>query len=496
MNVHGSAANRVAVPDSFAARLRAEIGAAEAAALLDSLHEPPSSGLRAHRDAAPVSALLKRLGWRGETLPWAPEGARLSATAPLAGARGAGRHPATLHPWQDAGAYYLQDPSAMGVVPVLDPRPGARVLDLAAAPGGKSTFIADRLAGAGLLWAHDLDARRVDDLVGNLERWGAANAVVSHGPVERLAPLAGTFDAVLLDAPCSAEGLFRRSAAARRSWSLARVAEFARLQGRLLDVAADLLRPGGVLVYSTCTFSLAENEEQVAALLARRGDLCPEPFDLPGPDRGLSVPGAPEGLEAASARWWPQRHAGEGHFVAKLRRDAGASSRAPRLPASSRRRRAARATAGDLASPSSDERAALSSFLEDLTGGQTQVEDESLELRGRAGRLWLVPRDVALHGVQPRRVGVPLGEVRKGRFEPHHAFSRLPLGRSSSARRLDLALDDPRLVAYLRGETLSAAVEDGWLLVCAGGLALGWAKAKRREINNHYPKGLRRARGD
>lgn len=519
----------IALPPEFGERVAAEFGEAEAAALLAALERPPVTGLRARSDLGPVSELLQRLGWEGEPLPWSAEGALLPDRE-----RDAGRHPATVHPWQDAGAYYLQDPSAMGVVPVLDPRPGMRVLDLAAAPGGKSTYIADRLAGSGLLWAHDLDAGRVDALIGNLERWGVSNAVVSQGPVERLAPLAGTFDAVLLDAPCSGEGLFRKSAEARRLWSPQRVAEFAAVQVELLDFATSLLRPGGVLVYSTCTFSRAENEEQVAALLARHSELEPSPFSAAGASGYLSVtgsttpgrgsepapggPAAPADLVGASARWWPHRHAGEGHFVARLRRKedappsrmrhqalAGGQPGGASDPAAAGRdhgarpRQLARRGRDRRADPwntvTKAEREALSQFVDDLSAGQAELEDDGLELRSSRGQLWLAPRGVDLKGITPRRVGTPLGEVRKGRFEPHHALSRLRrLG--AAARSLDLALDDPRLAAYLRGESLSADVDDGWLIVAAAGLPLGWAKAKRGELNNRLPKGLRHAHHD
>lgn len=484
------------MPAGFSERLAAELGAAEAAAVVAALELPPRDGLRVRRKDGPVLSLLERLGWEGEPLPWSPEGALLTG-AP----GGEQRHPATLHPWQDAGAYYLQDPSAMGVVPVLDPRPGDRILDLAAAPGGKSTYIADRLAGSGLLWSHDLDAGRVDSLVGNLERWGVDNAVVSHGPVERLQPLAGTFDAVLLDAPCSGEGLFRKSASARRLWSPQRVEEFARLQAGLLDAASTLLRPGGVLVYATCTFSVAENEGQVAALLGRRDDLFPEPIDVAGASSGLSVAGAPARLAEACARWWPHLHPGDGHFVARLRRDVDAVPRSPqpsdvltRARSAKRRHttgRKGRASPVVLGAPASRvEREALAGFTSDLLGAPWP-EEADRELVSHNDQLWSVPRTAELRGVTPRRVGLPLGTVRKGRFEPHHAFSRRLPGDGATARRLDLGLDDPRLAAYLRGETLAAEVADGWLVVRAAGLPLGWAKAKRGELNNRYPRGLR-----
>lgn len=472
----------VPVPAALAERLRRDLGEAEADALLEALDRPPLSGLRVRMRDGPVLALTQRLGWAAEPLPWSPEG------VVLAPAPDGERHPATRHPWQEAGVYYLQDPSAMAVVPVLDPQPGERVLDLAAAPGGKSSYIADRLAGQGLLWSHDAEAGRVDALVGNLERWGVANAVVSQGPVELLAPLRGSFDRVLLDAPCSGEGMFRKSAAARALWSPERVAGFAQLQDQLLDQAVDLLRPGGVLVYATCTFATEEDEGAVARLLARRADVAPEAIAVAGAAPAILPAGAPAELAAACARWWPHRQRGEGHFVARLRRlEAGATPevRALLRPGTDRRRSVS--AWGE--SPSPSDLAAYHAFAEAVLGGMPELGGR---LRRQGEWLWSIPEALPDTAPQLRRRGLQLGRLGKGRFEPHHALSRLLPASGADAAHLDLGLEDERLAAYLRGEAISAQVEDGWLLLRAEGKPLGWAKAKGGELNNHYPKGLRR----
>lgn len=467
------------------------------------LAEPASTGLRVRAKDGPLESLLARRGWTGQPLPWAPEGALLPAAPDLGeGRHPEGRHPATLHPWQDAGAYYLQDPAAMGVAPLLGVEPGERVLDLAAAPGGKSTYLADRLGRSGLLWCHDIDSRRAGALVGNLERWGAPNVVVSQGPVALLAPLAGSFDKVLLDAPCSGEGLFRKSSDARRLWSPRRVAEFAALQAELLDAAVALLRPGGLLVYSTCTFNDLENERQVAGLLNRRQELRPSAVAPAGAAPGLALTGLGDrlndGLSAACARWWPHHQVGDGHFAARLQLqgDAGAG-------VSSTQRRGGKF--GE--EPTRTELAALAAFGEQTLGLSSPLTAAALSgmdgaIRSHQEQLWLVPAalletgslSAALSSLRavPRRVGLPLGVARNGRFRPHHALSRVLPADGVAARRLELSEDDPRLAAYLRGESISAAVDDGWLLVRTEGLPLGWAKASRGELNNHFPRGLRR----
>lgn len=481
------------LPSGFVARVLADLGPEEGDELLASLRRPAQLGLRVNSRVGSAAEVVSRLGWGALSLPWAPEGVVLdpgSATDPagtgqVPGGAGTG-HPATSHPWHDAGAYYLQDPAAMGVVPVLDPRPGDRVLDLAAAPGGKSTYIADRLAGTGLLWSHDVDRGRVGALVGNLERWGADNVVVSHGPVDRLAPLYGTFDKVLLDAPCSGEGMFRKSRAAVDLWSRDRVAEFVATQARLLDEAVEFLKPGGVLVYATCTFGADENEGAVGALLSRRDDVAPEAFSVAGPAGGLEPHATSLALHGTVARWWPHRHAGEGHFVARLRKPAEVASRV--------QGRRPRATGLPGTEPSRIELSAFAEFCRETLGGASPAPGA---LRRFGDWLHAVP-DIELPeapahgGLLPRRVGTPLGRQRGGRFEPHHALSRRLLGHGDAGAHLDLDAFDPRVGAFLRGEVITADVADGWLVVRASGLPLGWAKAKRRELNNHYPKGLRR----
>lgn len=478
----------IPVPAALEGRLRRDLGDQEAEALLEALSHPPLTGLRVRMRDGPVQELTRRLGWSAKPVPWSQEGVVLEASADGL------RHAATRHPWQEAGVYYLQDPSAMGVVPVLDPQPGERVLDLAAAPGGKSSYIADRMAAQGqktqgLLWSHDADAGRVDALVGNLERWGAADTVVSQGPVALLAPLRGSFDRVLLDAPCSGEGMFRKSAAARALWSPERVVGFASLQDQLLDQALDLLRPGGVLVYATCTFASDEDEGAIARLLARRGDVVPEAIDVMGASPALLPAVAPAELAAACVRWWPHKQQGEGHFVARLRRlEAPVAKEAQEEDerSSATRRRGAGAWGEPLAAA---DLGSYRAFAEAVLGGMPELGER---LRRQGEWLWAVPEALPDTGLRLRRSGVQLGRLGKGRFEPHHALSRLLPASGGGAAHLDLGLDDERLAAYLRGETISAGVEDGWLLLRADGKPMGWAKAKGGELNNHYPKGLRR----
>lgn len=491
------------LPPGFVDRVLDDLGQREGQALLTSLQLPPELGLRVNSRYGSVADVLTRCGWDHRILPWAPQGAVVTGSS-VANVDGEGEttpettHPAARHPWHAAGAYYLQDPAAMGVVPVLDPQPGERVLDMAAAPGGKSTYIADRLGGSGLLWSHDVDQGRAGALVGNLERWGAANLVVSHGPIGRLAPLHGTFDRVLLDAPCSGEGMFRKSVAAAELWSERRVAEFVALQADLLDAAVDFLRPGGVLVYSTCTFGAAENENAIAALLERRTGIEAEALTAPGASGGLEPVTTNSDLSRAVARWWPHKQPGEGHFVARLRKVDGSDT--PKH-AETRRRRS---DALPGVPPTSAQLAAFHSFCSSLLSEDAAAGGDLSARTLPAGHLrlfrdWLhlVPLDglittLSPNGLAPRRVGTPLGRCLGSRFEPHHALSHLLTDNAETASHLDLDVDDPRVDAYLHGSVIHAPAPDGWVVVRASGAPLGWAKSKRGELNNHYPKGLRR----
>jgi NOL1/NOP2/sun family putative RNA methylase len=448
------------------------------------LAEPATQGLRVNPRHGRVQDLIERRGWVASPVPWCPEGVVL---APVGGER----HPAGRHAWHEGGAYYLQDPAAMGVVPLLDPRPGDHVLDLAAAPGGKATHIAGRLGDRGLLWAHDATPRRADALVANLERWGATVAATSQGDAAALGPLAGRFDRVLLDAPCSGEGMFRKSDAARERWSPQRVDACALLQLDLLDLAADLLRPGGVLVYATCTFAPEEDEATIEALLRRRPDL--ELEDLTALALRPPMPaGAVGPVERASARWWPHRVSGDGHFAARLRRDdAGIGGALGR--AAPRRRGAARGRAPSAATAA--ERGAWSAFATDVLGGDPLPGHDLV--RFGDGRLVARPPALAAFDAPVRTAGVTLGRLvgeraGRSRFEPHHALSRVLPDRGDGAARLDLAADDPNVAAYLMGSPLSSSGIDGWALVRAEGVPLGWVKGHRGGCNNHYPRGLRR----
>jgi 16S rRNA C967 or C1407 C5-methylase (RsmB/RsmF family) len=297
------------LPGAFQARMRELLGD-EAPAFLDSLGRPVVRAVRANPGKLDPADLPGLLGIDPDPVPWCreacflPTGVRAGDTVAHA-----------------AGLFYVQEPSAMAVGEALDVRPGQRVLDLTAAPGGKTTLIAGRLGAEGVVVANELQRSRVQALVDNLDRWGSWRTAIASEAVAGLADrLPGIFDRVLLDAPCSGEGLFRRSPAAAAQWRPGHVRGSADRQRGLLADAARLVGPGGILVYSTCTFAPEENEQQVAGFLAAHpgwelGEIpWHEGFASGRPDWS---PGGPPDLER-TVRLWPHRVQGEGHFIAKL----------------------------------------------------------------------------------------------------------------------------------------------------------------------------------
>src|SRR4051812_27010446 len=272
---------------------------AELPAFLASLEEPPARGLRINPVKTTAAELGPLIGVEfDQPVPWAPGGFLLPPDAPSLG-----RHPAI-----DVGLFYLQDPASMLAPALLDPQPGWRVADVAAAPGGKATDLAARVGPSGLLLANEVVRPRLKLLENALERWGSARTVTASQAIERLPP---GWDGVLLDAPCTGEALFRRDSNSARGWSDADVRGNAKRQARLLDAAAALVRQGGVLVYSTCSFERAEDEDQVESFLARQGD-----FEL-----------------EHEQRIWPHRDPGNGQYVARLVRGAHAKNEAEPDPA-------------------------------------------------------------------------------------------------------------------------------------------------------------------
>ncbi len=389
-------------------------------------------------------------------------------------------------PLYHAGAYYVQEASAAAPAPLLDVQPGQRVLDMCAAPGGKSAQLAGALGGRGLLVANEYDAARANILKSNLERMGVANAVVlNEAPARIAAALPGWFDRVLVDAPCSGEGMFRKEPQAVRQHSQALVQRCAALGAQILDAAAAALRPGGRLVYSTCTFAPEEDEAQVGAFLARHAEFSTVPCGVGFGSPGEAARCGEHPFCAQHTRRIYPCHGGEGHFMAVLEKSAAAPWPGPGRPHAARTApRAARAERAGRGGT-----AAALAFLREYFP-QLGAGPEDLQTFGSAVHL-LAPGAFP-HGTQLRvvRAGVPVGKEEKGRFEPAHALF-MAYG-ALCENREELQPGSPLCAAWLRGEAIPAhTARAGWAAVTVAGLPLGFGKASGGMVKNRYPKGLR-----
>jgi len=459
------------LPQPFISRMQTLLGE-EVGAFVASYAFPSTAGLRVNTGKIPEDAFRQLVQWELDPIPWSPAGFR------ILGEDRPGRHP-----FHAAGLYYLQEPSAMAVAEALDVQPGDLVLDLAASPGGKATHIASLLRGTGTLIANEIIGSRIKPLGENLERWGVPNTILLNEEPGRLADRLGpVFDRVLLDAPCSGEGMFRKSPIAIREWSPEHVAGSADRQAKILVEAARLVRPGGHLLYSTCTFAPEENEQQIARFL----DLHPEWELVRIPLRPGFTParhdwsGSDHPLERA-VRIWPHVAHGEGHFLALLRRSGGNDLEVSDV-----------VSERDTNKPVSPVLAAWIRFVEETLNPEAFPVNftNRSQLVEQKEMLFLAPSaSPALHGLRVVRPGLPLGEAKPGRFEPSHALA-LALRSDEVREVLDLSVAEAK--RFLQGEQLRSSGSPGWLLVTVEGFALGWGKRSGDVVKNHYPKGLRR----
>ena len=428
------------LPEKFLERMQTQLGE-EYGAFLATLDRPRAVALRYN----PLKGAAPAMEFQREPVPWEPMGHYYDPEA----------RPG-LHPFHEAGVYYLQEASAMAPVALLDPQPGERILDLCAAPGGKSTQIAGRMGGEGFLLCNEYSPKRAKILSRNIERLGVANALVTNEDTGNLArKLPGFFHRVLVDAPCSGEGMFRKEEAAVTDWSEETVRMCARRQAEILDNAAALVSPGGRLVYSTCTFAPEEDEEAVAAFLERHPEFTRETVEAPWFEKG----------EEGSFRLWPHKLLGEGHFAAVLRKMGTYREPAPTLPGE-RLPKAWEQFAGDL--------------------GIRLPEGRPVRF---GDTLYWAPKEMPeLKGLKVLRPGLELGVLKKDRFEPAHALALWLRGCKTEAI---FPPDSPEIKAYLHGEVLPGP-QKGWCLIKAGDYSLGWSKGDGRQLKNHYPKGLRR----
>ncbi len=383
-------------------------------------------------------------------------------------------------PYHEAGVYYIQEPSAMAVVENLEVGKNEKILDLCAAPGGKTTQIASAMQGSGFLVANEIIPSRAKILSENIERMGVRNCLVTNETPDRLADIfGGYFDRILVDAPCSGEGMFRKNPLAVDEWSEENVRMCAARQDDVIDAAAAMLAPGGRLVYSTCTFAPEEDEGTITRFLERHSDfhLCPA-ISVEGFDCGNKAfyDGAPEEIDK-TVRIWPHHVAGEGHYLAVVEREGNLENNTVRISAN-----------GTAAAANRNDTALYREFeMENL---KIKLPDSRIFRFGE--QLCLIPEDMCgINKLKVLRVGLHLGTLKKKRFEPSHALA-IALSPEDVCRNVDLKSDSAEVKAFLNGQTLNITAEKGWVLISVDGYSLGWGKSDGRIIKNHYPKGLRK----
>ena len=391
------------------------------------------------------------------------------------------------HPYHEMGLYYIQEPSAMSAAALLAPKPGMRVLDLCAAPGGKSTQLATYLGDSGLLVSNEINTQRSRILSQNIERMGIKNAVVTNEDSFALAAhFPNFFHAIQVDAPCSGEGMFRKLPEAVNEWSPQNVEICAARQKEIIDNAAVMLKPGGVIVYSTCTFSREENEDVIEYFLNEHPDFTVVKME----------------------RFWPHKQDGEGHFVAKLVRrgellleeTVSTQDRTGSIAEDTLEKRKSSGKKDNKKSKKSggkENMELLNEFLDAiLTDDMAEwIRNGKLVMFG--DQLYRLPDiDVDLKGLKIQRAGLHIGEFKKNRFEPSHSLA-LALKKSEAENTVELTCDDPQTNGFFNGLSIMLTQEQadkckkGWGLVCVDGYPAGWGKVNGTQVKNHYPKGLR-----
>ena len=430
------------LPEKFIENMKKQLPETEWEAFFACYDKKPFKGVRLNGLKGGRYALKPFLPFLGEPIPWEENGFYTDEEK-LGG-----------NPLHFAGAFYSQEPSAMSAAPLLEVKPGERVLDLCSAPGGKGTQLACAMDGKGIIVLNEPISSRAKILSQNVERMGIKNAVVLNEYPDALAgKFQGYFDKILVDAPCSGEGMFRKNAEeALGEWSEENIALCAERQKGILDCASKMLSVGGRLVYSTCTFATAEDEGQVRDYLSAH----------------------PEMRLIKQEKLYPHKIDGEGHFVALFEKTARTEEWESRLKDSKR-------------SVTNSGEKAYRDFEKAFF-----KEKFAFRLHEVNGMLYELPENVFdWKGLQVLRVGVRLGEVKNGRFEPSHSLAMC--AKAEECKNVaDFSADDERLEKYLRGETIECDIPNGWCVVCVHGLPVGLGKAVNGTIKNHLPKGLRK----
>lgn len=468
------------LPQEFLDRMKEMLGE-EYPAFLDSYEREKYQALRINTLKTKKEAFLAKAPFTLEQVPWMKDGFYYGSTDCPG-----------KHPYHEAGVYYIQEPSAMAPVEYLmegeiaADRRGERILDLCAAPGGKSTQIAAAMQGCGVLISNEIHLSRAKILSENIERMGVFNAMVTNETPQKLAELFhGFFTRILVDAPCSGEGMFRKKEVACEEWSLSNVQLCAKRQDEILTCAASMLAPGGRLVYSTCTFAAAENEGTVSRFLTRHPEFSIQKTKkFPGMQGGVAAwADAPLEEIGETIRLWPHKLNGEGHFLAVLKKD-GTIGNDKTLYCSNGFEKGI--SSKDLNIPGKG-------ILEFLQFAKEELKKQPEGTYIKFGdQLYLAPDGMpSVKGLKVLRPGLHLGTIKKNRFEPSHALA-MGLRPEDAVHTVDLRADGTVMRGYFNGQTFACDGEKGWYLITVDGYSAGWGKLAGGIMKNHYPKGLRK----
>ena len=426
------------LPKKFLDEMKIILGD-EYSEFIKSYDDPKTTGLRVNTLKMTKDKLLSLNLYSLQEIPWTNEGFYYDESIYRPG----------KNPLHEAGAYYLQEPSAMSVVPKLDVQEGEKILDMCAAPGGKSTYILSKLNNTGLLVSNEINPIRIKALGENLERFGAKNCIITNTDSRSLRKVfEGYFDKIVIDAPCSGQGMFRKDEVAISDWSYAKVLECQSIQREIIRDGYHMLKEGGILVYSTCTFAKEENEIIIEEFLEEYTNAKLIEME----------------------RLWPHKIKGEGHFVAKIEKleEDRCSTKDLKIK--------------KLDKEVKDYRDFEKKFLNIKL-------DNRFELRGE--NLYLLPDELPdIKKLKVLRYGLHLGMLKKNRFEPSHALSHY-LKIDDVKYIENFNINEKEVLDYLRGNTINTGQSRGWVLVCVEGIALGWGKESNGVLKNHYPKGLR-----
>ncbi len=444
------------LPQEYTEKMKKLLGD-EYGAYIESFNQERLYGLRANTLKISPEELKNSVDWELTPVPWCKEGFYYD---------GENIRPAK-HPFYNAGLYYIQEPSAMSTGAMLPVEKGDRVIDLCAAPGGKSTQVAAKLKGKGVLVSNDISTSRCMALLKNIEVNGVPNAIITNEDPTRLAErFEGFFNKIIVDAPCSGEGMFRKDESAVKSWETHKTEFCCELQRSILKAAAKLLAGDGIIAYSTCTFAPEEDEGMIQEFLNENPD-----FELMNFDKsGGFIDGRPDWVENGSeelkkcGRLMPYKIKGEGHFFCLLHKKGEDIVKEPLK---------------DKTAP----KKLLSDYFDFMKENMNIDISDNLVLHKES--LFSVPYCLDLSGLRVKRSGLYLGDCKKNRFEPSQAFA-MTLKKEDVKNSIDFELDDENLARYMRGESFAVDCNDGWALVCIKGYPLGWGKVQKGRLKNKY----------